>query len=72
MICELQFAFPEEKLFLFYRLGLTHLSLKSPLRNYLKRLQRVIPDLIRSLPAASNAIFGEILNRVQDDLPVLR
>jgi len=29
-------------------------------------MQRVIPDLIRNLPEASNAIFGKILNRVQD------
>ena len=41
-------------------------------RNYLKRPKRVIPDLIRNLPEASIVIFREILNRVQDDLPVLR
>jgi hypothetical protein len=41
-------------------------------KNYLKRPQRVIPDLIRNLPDASSAVFREILNRVQDDLPVLR
>jgi hypothetical protein len=32
----------------------------------------LIPDLIRNLTDASSAVFEKILNRVQDDLSVLR
>jgi len=52
--------------------GIPPARIPSWLRNYLKSPQHVIPDSIRNLPDASNAIFVKILNQVQDDLPVLR
>lgn len=44
----------------------------APLWNHLKRAQRVIPNAFVDLPDASSAVVGEIMDRAQEDLSVLR